>query len=258
MALPKIYKDFYEQKLFTSKDIREKYKQRNTIGSIKVLLHKCKVNGYLGSVKKGLYYIIPQGLSKGNYNVNKYLIASKSVSNAVISYHSALELHGVAQSVFNEVYILTKDQSIDFDFQGVKYRGVRSNPGFGYVKIIREGVPLLVTDRERTIIDGIDRLKYVGGLEEYLKSIGSFPSVDFNNIEKYLAKYNKVNLYSKVGFVLSLFEKKWSFPVSVRKKFKSKATNKVYYLTQVKGKGKLNKEWNLMVPDNIQEVTQYA
>jgi predicted transcriptional regulator of viral defense system len=254
MAVPKIYKDFYEQKVFTFESLKEKYRKDNTLGSLRILLHNCKVNGYIGTVKGSLYYIIPQEFSKENYTVDKYLIASKLTSTDIVAYHSALELLGVAQSAFNRVFILTQQRISSFDFQGTTFIGVTGNIGFGYTTIVREGVSIRVTDRERTLIDGIDRLKYVGGLEEYLKSIKSFPSVSFQRIEEYLKRYQKVGLYSKVGFLLSFFKERWTFPDDVRRRLRSKVKKKVYYLTQTKGKAEFNKEWNLMVPRNLREL----
>lgn len=255
MAVPKIYKDFYEHRVFTFQEIRKRYRKDNTVGSLRILLHQCKVNGYIGSVKRGLYYIIPQEFSKEDYKVDKYLVASKLTPTAIVAYHSALELLGAAQSVFNRVFILSRQKISVFEFQGTTFIGVRGNLMFGQTATAREGVSIYVTDRERTLIDGIDRLKYVGGLEEYLKSIETFPSVNFQRIEEYLKRYKKVSLYSKVGFLLSFFEKRWSFPDDTRRRLKSKIKKKVYYLTQKKGKGEFNKEWNLIVPNNLQELT---
>lgn len=255
MAVPKIYKDFYEQKVFTFEDIRRRYRKDNTLGSLRILLHNAKVNRYIGSIKRGLYYIIPQEFSKEDYKVDKYLVASKLSPTAVLAYHSALELLGVAQSVFNRVFILSRQKIPTFNFQGTTVIGVRGNLSFGQITIVRGGVSIPVTDREKTLIDGVDRLKYVGGLEEYLKSIEAFPSVNFQRIEEYLKRYKKVSLYSKVGFLLSFFEKRWSFPEDVSRRLRIKVKKKVYYLTQTKGKGRFNKEWNLIVPNNLQELT---
>ena len=256
MALPKIYKDFYEQRVFSTQELREKYKKKNTLGSIRILLHNCKKSGYVGSVKRGLYYIIPQESSLKKYIADKYLIASKLSATAIIAYHSALELHGVAQSAFNRVFILTQQRIPPSKFQGITFVPVQGNLSFGRTTMLREGVTIQVTDRERTLIDGIDRLKYSGGLEEYLKSIEAFPSVHFARIEEYLKRYNRVNLYAKVGFIVSLFKEKWALPDDIRRRVRSKIKEKVYYLAQMKGESVFDKEWNLMVPKKIQGLIQ--
>lgn len=258
MAAPKIYKDFYEQRVFDFEDVYRRYKKENTVGSLRIMLHNGKTNGYIGSIKRGLYYIIPQDFSKKNYVVDKYLVANKLSSTGILAYHSALELHGVAQSIFNRVFILSGEKIANFNFQGTSFVGVRGDCSFGQTTVFREGISVHIADRERLLIDGIDRLKYVGGIEEYLKSIEVLPSVDFQRIIEYLRRYKKQSLYSKVGCILSLFEKKWSFPDDVRKKLKSKIKKKVYYLTNTENKGQFNKEWNLIVPGNLHQLLAVA
>lgn len=258
MAVPKIYKDFYDQRVFDFENVYKRYKKENTVGSLRIMLHNGKTNGYIGSIKRGLYYIIPQDFSNENYMVDKYLVANKLSTAGILAYHSALELHGVAQPILNRVFVLSGEKITNFDFQKTSFIGVRGDSSFGQTTVLREGVPVHIADRERTLIDGIDRLKYVGGIEEYLKSIEVLSSVDFQRIIKYLRRYNKQSLYSKVGCILSLFEKKWSFPNDVRKKLKSKIKKKVYYLTNTENKGQFNKEWNLIIPNNLHELLTVA
>jgi len=258
MALPKIYKDFYEQRVFDFEDVNRRYKGKNTVGSLRIMLHNGKTNGYIGSIKRGLYYIIPQDFSKENYVVDKYLIASKVSPTGILAYHSALELHGAAQSFFNRVFILSDQRITNFNFQKTFFIGIRGDSSFGRTTVLREGISVHVADKERALIDGIDRLKYVGGIEEYLKSIEVLPSVNFQRILEYLRQYKKQSLYSKTGYILSLFEKKWSFPDNVRKKLKSKLRKKVYYLAGKEDEGRFNKEWNLIVPGDLRELLKVS
>lgn len=257
MSLPKIYKDFFAQKVFTFEELWQRYKKENTINSVRTLVRDAIRRSYIRSIKKGLYCILPQGATQENYIVDKYLVAAKLTSDSLIAYHSALELLGVAQSIFNTVFVLSQKRLATFEFQEVSFTTVTGPFGFGETDVVRDGVTLHVTNRERTLIDCVDRLKYAGGLEECLKSIEVFPSVSFQNIESYLKKYHKLSLYSKIGFILSLFEKQWTFPDKIKKNLKAKLTKKVYYLTDVKD-CQLNKEWNLMIPKNIGEIIRSA
>ena len=122
--------------------------------------------------------------------------------------------------------------------------------------ILREGLKVRVTDRERTIIEGINGLKYMGGLEEYFKSIELFPSIDFNQIVIYLKRFNKKILYAKVGFLLSYFEKRWSFPENYKKAIKDHLGTRINYLSDEREETKLNKEWKLMVPIRLRSLLE--
>jgi predicted transcriptional regulator of viral defense system len=251
MALPRLYKDFYHKKVFTFDEVRAAYGKELTGYSLQSLIRDNLEKGHIGMVRRGLYYIIPQvPPPNGTYQVDKFLIAGKLAEDGVIGYHAAFELHGAAYSAFNTVHVLTRKLFKPSEFQGIRYQAV-SNPYDVGIQTLGE---VRCTDRERTVIDGVDRIKYVGGLEEYLKSVELLPYVDFNKIERYLSAYGKKALYAKVGFVLSLFEKQWSFPEQVKKRLQRKLSRMAFYLEERKNGAMLNKDWNLMVPEKLDQM----
>ena len=254
MALPKFYNEFYTNKLFTFTEFKEKFGKEYSKNYLWKRLSDLLASGYLTRIKKGLYHIIPQGTNKEKYVVDKFLVASKLSKNSLIGYHSALELHGAAYSPSKVVYVISEKGFRPFKFQGTEYRSVRGKTNFGRASLLREGIKISVTDRERTLIDGVSRLKYSGGLEEYFKSIEMFPFVDCEKILRYLKICGKKTLYAKVSFVLSYFSKKWNFPEKVKLKLRVGLGKKIYYLTSKREKSKYNKEWNLMVPVRLESL----
>jgi len=252
MALPRLYKDFYHRKVFTFDEVRAAYGKELTGYSLQSLIRDNLEKGHIGMVRRGLYYIIPQVPPPGTHQVDKFLIAGKLAADGVIGYHAALELHGAAYSAFNTVHVLTRKLFKPFEFQGIRYQAVSNSYDVGIQSLQRDLVEVRCTDRERTVIDGVDRIKYIGGLEEYLKSVELLPYVDFNKIERYLSAYGKKALYAKVGFVLSLFEKQWSFPEQVKKRLRRRLSRMAFYLGERKNGAMLNKDWNLMVPEKLE------
>ena len=258
MTLPKLYQAFYKEKVFNFSDVIEKFKEdKHSEGYLRKRLNDLLRAGYLGSVgARGLYYIIPQESSKEKYVPDKFLIGAKLSRGGVISYHSALELHGASHSFFKVVYIVTQRHFRSFRFQGIEYRAVEGNTGFGIETILREGLKIPVTDRERTLVEGMNGLKYVGGLEEYFKSVELFPSINFDRIIEYLARFNRKILYAKIGFLLSHFEKRWGFPGNYRKEIKAHLGARTNYLSDEKEEARLNKEWKLMIPVRLKSLLE--
>jgi len=258
MTLPKLYQAFYKEKVFNFSDVIEKFKEdKHSEGYLRKRLNDLLRAGYLGSVgARGLYYIIPQESSKEKYVPDKFLIGAKLSPGGVISYHSALELHGASYSFFKVVYIVTQRHFRSFRFQGIEYRAVKGNTGFGIETILREGLKIPVTDRERTLVEGINGLKYVGGLEEYFKSVELFPSINFDRIIEYLARLNRKILYAKVGFLLSYFEKRWGFPENYRKEIKAHLGARINYLSDEREEARLKKEWKLMIPVRLKSLLE--
>jgi predicted transcriptional regulator of viral defense system len=256
MSLPKFYKHFYNKQVFTFADFKQELGDKYSEQYLRKKIADFIRSKYVGVVKPGLYYIVPQGQTVTKYVPDKFLVASKLTDNAVIKFHSALELHGVAYSDFNTVYVAGDRSFHPFKFQDMGYFHVKSDQKFGTENVVRNGIEITVTNRERTIIDGIQHLKYSGSIEEYFKSVEMFPSVDVKKVLKYLRICNKKVLFHKVGFVLSYFFDKWNVSEKVVNEIRSNLSRKTYYLTTRKEKSKFNNKWNLMVPARFENLVK--
>ena len=56
--------------------------------------------GNIVRVRRGLYAVVPPGASAETYPVDPFLLASRMTNDAVLAYHTALEFHGKAYSVY--------------------------------------------------------------------------------------------------------------------------------------------------------------
>ena len=243
--MSKIYKQFKDKQIITLDEIKKQFPGINHRAAIKYLLK----SGYFELIKKGVY------LNKVFQSPDKFLLANKMVLDGVIGYHSALELHGLAQSSYNTVHIITeKPYDIKpFTSYEISYKPVKQDTSFGKAKVIRGSEEVLVTDIEKTLIDCIDKLKYAGGFEEYYKSISSIDYINEKKIIKYLKKYGKVALYHKIGFVLEHFKNKWHITDYTLKSLLSGISllNTVY-LDPSNKEIKYNSKWHLYVPKNFE------
>ena len=68
-----------------------------------ILLHNKKM-GRIGAVKAGLYFVVRPGSSEATTQVDPFLLAAKLTGDAVLAFHSALDLLGFGHSVFNSYY----------------------------------------------------------------------------------------------------------------------------------------------------------
>src|SRR3989338_8677355 len=121
MAATKIYRDFYSQGLFTFKELAERYAKKNTKKTLRNLVYQGLKKGELGTVKRGLYFLVPPGQDLATYRPDPFLVASKLGSNLVMAYHSALALHGAAHSESNRTYFFTPTITRKFESGGVEY-----------------------------------------------------------------------------------------------------------------------------------------
>jgi len=256
MRTSKLYSLFVQQGVFTLDEAEQKL--GTTRHNLKVLIHHLSKSGTIGNIRRGLYYVIPIGHNV-EFTPNPMVIASKLATPYYLGYHTALELHGAAYSAFHRVYVVTNETFKPFEFKGITYARVKPldnnlEIGVGCRKV--EGNCVFLSDRERTLIDGIDRLLYAGGIEEYLKSVFLFPYVDAERVYKYLLALNRKVLFAKVGWVLSLFRDKWRIDTTLLRRLKTHLSKRTVYLAGKRKASKFQREWNIMVPANIAELLQ--
>jgi len=258
MVVPSLYQKLIKESFFTFDDALKLVKNKNLT---KIKLLRLVKRGYVKRVRRGLYQIIPIEFRGKEPPFDKFLLGRKLVNPYYFSHHSALEVHGVANTViFNTVYISSPKQFKKFHYNGIEYRWVKSEKLFGVQKAIWMDKIIYVSDRERTIIDCIDRIELAGGLEEAFKSLISFPSINPKRLYDYLIAINKRSLFNKVGFFLSLndVKEKWKINQDFLLMLKRNTGSKVYYFAAKKGEGKLVKEWKIIVPRNLDKMIAYG
>ncbi len=256
MATTKIYRDFYSQGLFTFGELVKRYTKENTEKTLRNLVYQGLKKNELGIVKRGLYFLIPPGQEPATYQPDPFLIASKLGSNSVLAYHSALALHGAAHSESNRIFFFTPTITRKFEFGGVEYVPIQRKALWGTETVQRDGGAVKVTDRERTVIDCVDRPDYTGGLEELLKSLELFPSLDLEKFERYLWKVNKSILFSKAGFLLDRMKDQWKVSEGLFAKIEKKCGKGTTYFETKKGQGVFVSRWRLIVPKNLESLSR--
>ncbi|MGQ9718702.1 MAG: type IV toxin-antitoxin system AbiEi family antitoxin domain-containing protein [Nitrososphaerales archaeon] len=252
MVLPALYQQLSGESFFTFEDALKLVGDRHLA---KVKIYRLANEGYVRPVKRGLYQLIPVQYLGKEAPFDKFLLGRKLTQPYHFSHHSALEIHGVSNAaIFNTVYISSPRQFRPLKFGEVEYLWVRSVNPFGLERVIWSDKTVSVSDRERTVLDCLQRVDLAGGFEEAYKSLISFPSIDFNRLYQYLKKLGRKNLFYRIGFFLSLEEvrDRWRTPDGFLEKVRQMVGRKTYYFASGKGRGRLVKEWNLIVPDNIE------
>ncbi|MBI5778528.1 MAG: hypothetical protein HZA49_03620 [Planctomycetes bacterium] len=176
---PKLYPNLYEKlkdkAIITTNDAlsvtEDKYQTAQE-------LTRLNQGGYLKKIRRGLYALVPIEFVGKDYQPDKFLVASRVSEPYAISYYSALELHGIGQSVFNRVYISSPHRFVSFAHQGIEYKWRFTKDLFGATTLIREGQVINVTDIERTILDCLRQPDLAGGVDELIRSLEGLRGTD--------------------------------------------------------------------------------
>jgi predicted transcriptional regulator of viral defense system len=175
-------------------------------------LERLQTKGWIRRIRRGRFAIIP--LSSGedrSPQLHEFVVAMELVSPAVIAYWSALNHHGMTEQLPRTVFVATNHpvRRQPGDVLGVTYRIVSLKPDkmFGVTKDWINEIPFNVTDREKTIIDGLDLPQYVGGVSEIAKALkGSWKELDEKKLRSYLSKIGNSAVGKRLGFIMETLE----------------------------------------------------
>jgi predicted transcriptional regulator of viral defense system len=187
-------------------------------------------------------------------------LAACIAPDSIISYHTALELYGVAYSNFQQFTFLTSTKVKPFSYNGQLFqpvsqiamlRKLQQESAFTRTED-RGGMLIRVTSLARTYVDALNRPELCGGWEEVYRSITNISAVDIEEIITYCLMLNSPVLCAKVGFFLE--QRKGAFTASPSQldKLLPYCPKMPYYIIQPHNTtAKLIKKWNLMIPTNI-------
>jgi predicted transcriptional regulator of viral defense system len=241
----KYYEDLIKQQCFSRADVERLTLNENTADS---LIKEYKRKGYLDSVRRNLFVAVSMETKRSV--ASRYRIGSSILHDNYISHHSAFEYYGCANQVFYEVYVSGNGRFANFDYDGLTFRYVAPRIELG-VLLMDDGV--LVTDMERTVLDGINDFERIGGLEELLRCLELIPFVDEEKLLSYLAAYDTQVLYQKTGYILEHMQKE----LRLSDKFfeiceeKRKDSVRYFYHGIEHESNTFSKRWNLVVPKNL-------
>ena len=214
----------------------------------KWLIQEYQKKGYMERVKRDLYVAI--SLETQQAIANRYVIASHISDDSVVSYHSAFEFYGYANQVFYETYVTSESRFRDFNYDGVSYRRIAPRIQKGVTEV--NGVR--VTTLERTVIDSINLLEKIGGLEELLRSLALIPTLNEAALIDYLEEYGSGFLYQKAGYILSPFANVLGISEKFFSHCRANLPKGKSYLTQDTPGYVWHEEWKLYAPKDITQL----
>lgn len=176
--------------------------------SLKKMLFRMEKRGWIERIEKGKYLIIPLDAQKGKYTLNEFVIGSILVNPNCIAYWSALNYYGFTEQIPSTVFIQTtsRKKNQDIDLFGVHYRIVRlkDEKFFGMRTEWIEDTQINITDKEKTIVDCLDKPQFCGGIIEVAKGLRN---MDFNSkkLVRYAKRLKNTGVIRRLGYFDELF-----------------------------------------------------
>ncbi len=213
--------------------------------------------GRLKLLAKGLYAVVAPGMSADRFSPDRFLVPLALTADAVLAYHSALEILGLAHSVYRDVYYLSTRRRKALRLADGRARALlppkalraRKSEDFGVETRERIGVKIRVTGVERTLVDCFAAPGYAGGLEEVMESGQAISALDLETLAAYLELLDERRLFAILGFFVEREASRFFVsPPFLERLERRRPASKVYLDKHQRG-GRLLRRWNLIVPE---------
>ena len=183
--------------------------------SLRVILSRLEQRGIIERIEKGKYLIIPLGAEKGKYTLHEFVIGSTLIEPYSIAYWSALNYYGLTEQIPTTVFLQTtaRKKNQDIKVFGVEYQiiKIKKEKMFGIRKEWIEERPINITDREKTIIDCLDKPQYCGGIIEVTKALKN-NKFDRKKLEDYAQRIGNSGVLRRLGYLCELLNIKIKLP----------------------------------------------
>jgi len=196
------------KRLFTFDDAAEIYGHSN--GGLRRLLSTLAKQRWLQRVERGKYLILPfEAGREGEWTEHEFIIASYLINPYYIGFRSALNYYGYTEQVSRTVFIASTRRKLKsaLDISGVTYRFVSmcNRKFFGVNEVTLDGYQVNISDREKTVVDCLDRLEYCGGVVEVAKALCyGRDEFDFAKIANYARKNGNKAVSQRLGYLLEM------------------------------------------------------
>lgn len=219
-------------------------------------LGRLQQKGWIQRIRRGQFAVIP--LSSGKEHtaqLHEFLIAMQLVDPAAIAYWSALNHHGMTEQLPRTVYVATNHpvhksrwETLGFSF---KIISLAPKKFFGVIQDWMNEQPFRITDREKTIIDGLDLPQYVGGVGEIAKAIvATWAQLNEAKLRDYAGRIGNSAAAKRLGFLMEAL--RLGDPETLRKAVPL-ASGFSPLDPALPRRGKYNRRWGLLVNAQIAE-----
>ena len=231
--------------VFSVSDVNKYY---DNIGSARSAVRRLLKAGMIKKIRNDMYTCVDG--DNGGVVAERFQIGSSINEDSYISHHTAMEYYGITDQVYYVVYVTSSKRFTDFEFGEYRYRHIYPSIELGIEKQEYSG-GVVVTDKERTVLDSIKDMDKISGIEEVVSNVDSIGRLRENKLIKYLEQYDNQFLYQKTGYLLNNGFDKHGLSESFFEVCKGHIGKSKRYMTKDKTKGVYESMWQLIVPLNI-------
>ncbi|MBU1674139.1 hypothetical protein KJ839_06885 [Patescibacteria group bacterium] len=219
----------------------------------KQIIFRLKKKNILTAIKRGIYFYSPLESGPAGSSINEFLVPPVFFpeGNYYIGYSTMYDYYGFTDQIFQTMYILNTSLQREKTIGSLRFKMVKipSRRMYGLGKIRIKDTEVIVSDKERTLVDLFYFSGPVGGLKkafDILKEQVESRKVDVGKLIKYAVKFPNVSTRKSIGFALEQADLSDEVLGPLLKSVKK--TSLVTLYPSKSRKGKINRKW--MVIEN--------
>ena len=176
------------------------------------ILSRLAHNRWLMSITPGKYELIPAERGEHAFpDMNPLFIGSTLVTPYYFSFATGAFFHGLSTQASATVYIATTVQKKRrrVTIRGKEYRLVvqPAHKFFGAVEVDAYGTSVMMAEREKTVLDCLDRPAYAGDLPEVAAMLWwGRGQLDWERLAEYAPRFRSQALIQRLGYLTGLLD----------------------------------------------------
>ena len=222
------------------------------------LLHDLARKKWIMRLSKGKYFILPlEAGVEPKFTEHEFVIASHLVHPYYIGYWSALNYYGFTEQAPRTVFVATPKRKRRISVFGVEYKFITLSKRkfFGYEKVWIGSNQVVLSSKEKTIVDCLDHPEYCGELTEAAKGLwNGREEISFKTLFEHAKRIGNNAVLKRLGYLLELFE----LEPKLVGKIKAMLSKSYSPLDPTKPrKGRYNSEWKLLLNVSEKDLTEW-
>jgi predicted transcriptional regulator of viral defense system len=170
--------------------------------------------GVLSRVGRGRYAVIPADVLYGRqtfvadpFQIVDQLLRREGLTEYYVAYQSAALVYGAANQLPQALLVALPGQRrpIALGQAEILFIQIKRPKFFGSQEIRYHDAVLRISDREKTLLDCLDRFDLCGGMDEVVHTIGAlWPEVDAARLLTYVPAMHNQALVHRLGYILEM------------------------------------------------------
>ena len=186
------------------------------------VLSRLESKGWLERLERGKYMLVPleAGVAR-EWSEDPLAIGTFLAPSGAAAYWTAVRHWGWTTQLPRTQFFVTAKRRATArkTILGVPYRFVtlKADHIFGIAEEWAGGLPVRVTDRERTIVDILDRPDLAGGIAEVSEALTrAWPDIDIDRLTEYVERFGSGTVPKRLGYLAELLQLEVSGAQSAR------------------------------------------